>query len=155
MKRLTIFAAILAAYGFFAVTPAQPAKAENQKVRQFIEKVPVVRRMIGSSEENEVVRLVNIERQRAGLRPLNVSERLMVDARSWSNTQASRSRMYHSKMGYRENVAMGQRTPNEVVRVWMNSPGHRRNIMSPSISTIGVGLAYSSGGRPYWTQTFM
>jgi uncharacterized protein YkwD len=57
-------------------------------------------------------------------------------------------------MGYAENVAYGQSTPSEVVRTWMNSPGHRKNILASNRNTIGVGLAYSANGRPYWTQVF-
>lgn len=62
--------------------------------------------------------------------------------------------MYHSRNGYGENVAYGQRDAQEVMRAWMNSRGHRNNILSGRYSQIGVGLAYSRSGRPYWTQTF-
>ena len=50
-----------------------------------------------------------------------------------------------------ENIAMGQRTPSEVVSAWMNSPGHRANILNASYTRIGVG--YVSDGN-YWTQMF-
>lgn len=51
-----------------------------------------------------------------------------------------------------ENIAMGQKTPEEVVKGWMNSPGHRANIMSTSFTHIGVG--YAANGN-YWTQQFI
>jgi uncharacterized protein YkwD len=54
-----------------------------------------------------------------------------------------------------ENIAYGQRTPAEVMRDWMNSPGHRNNILSRSFSQIGVGLAKNSSGVCYWTQQFI
>ncbi len=54
-----------------------------------------------------------------------------------------------------ENIAMGQRTASEVMNAWMNSPGHRNNILSPSFSEIGVGLAKGPNGRLYWTQMFI
>jgi uncharacterized YkwD family protein len=49
-----------------------------------------------------------------------------------------------------ENIAMGQRSPEEVMTQWMNSEGHRKNIMNPSFTTIGVG--YTNG---YWVQEFI
>jgi uncharacterized YkwD family protein len=54
-----------------------------------------------------------------------------------------------------ENIAKGQRTAQEVVTAWMNSSGHRANILSPSYMEIGVGLAKDSAGRCYWTQMFI
>lgn len=51
-----------------------------------------------------------------------------------------------------ENIAMGQRTPEEVVKAWMNSEGHRKNILSPNYNYIGVG--YVAQGN-YWTQEFI
>lgn len=54
-----------------------------------------------------------------------------------------------------ENIAMGQRTPQEVVQAWMNSPGHRSNILNKNFTEIGVGLAKDANGNPYWTQMFI
>jgi uncharacterized protein YkwD len=51
-----------------------------------------------------------------------------------------------------ENIAQGQRTPQEVVQAWMNSPGHRKNILSRDFTHIGVG--YESQGN-HWTQMFI
>ena len=51
-----------------------------------------------------------------------------------------------------ENIAMGQTTPEQVVQAWMNSPGHRENIMNSSFTHIGVG--YVASGN-YWTQMFI
>ena len=53
-----------------------------------------------------------------------------------------------------ENIASGQRTPEAVVTAWMNSPGHKANIMSTNFSKIGVGYVTNSNGTPYWTQMF-
>jgi len=53
-----------------------------------------------------------------------------------------------------ENIASGQRTPEAVVTAWMNSEGHRANILSSNFSKIGVGYATNSNGTPYWTQIF-
>ncbi|NLV49342.1 MAG: SafA/ExsA family spore coat assembly protein [Clostridiales bacterium] len=54
-----------------------------------------------------------------------------------------------------ENIAYGQRTPQEVMNSWMNSPGHRSNILNRTYNQIGVGVAKSSNGTFYWTQMFI
>jgi len=54
-----------------------------------------------------------------------------------------------------ENIAYGQRTAKEVVNAWMNSPGHRANILSRSYTETGVGAAKKANGTLYWTQMFM
>jgi uncharacterized protein YkwD len=51
-------------------------------------------------------------------------------------------------------VAYGQRTPAEVMDAWMNSPGHRANILNCQFKEIGVGVVPDSNGRLYWTQDF-
>ena len=53
-----------------------------------------------------------------------------------------------------ENIAMGQDNPEIVVSEWMNSPGHRENILSPNFTFIGVGYYVDTDGTPYWTQIF-
>ncbi|NLM13008.1 MAG: hypothetical protein GX209_04600, partial [Epulopiscium sp.] len=54
-----------------------------------------------------------------------------------------------------ENIAKGQQTPAQVMNAWMNSPGHRSNILGTSYTQIGVGLATSKNGTKYWTQMFI
>ena len=78
----------------------------------------------------------------------------MAVSESWSQTQANRKRMYHSRNGYGENVAFGQPTSYDVMNAWMNSRGHRQNILSSRYDSIGVGYVVASNGRPYWTQSF-
>lgn len=53
-----------------------------------------------------------------------------------------------------ENIAMGQRSAEEVVTDWMNSEGHRRNIMNPTFTRIGVGCYQDAAGRMHWVQMF-
>jgi uncharacterized protein YkwD len=53
-----------------------------------------------------------------------------------------------------ETVATGQTSPEQVVREWMNSPDHRRNILDPNFRSMGVGYVTSSSGRSYWAQEF-
>ncbi|HAS92319.1 MAG TPA: hypothetical protein DCS12_08850 [Clostridiales bacterium] len=122
-----------------------------------------------SNYEKQVVELVNVERQKNGLAPLTLDPAISNVARiksqdmSANNYFAHQSPTYGSagdmlaKHGIRytawgENIAAGQRTPEEVVNAWMNSPGHRANILASHFTKIGVG--YVNNGRPYWTQMF-
>lgn len=54
-----------------------------------------------------------------------------------------------------ENIAAGHQTPEAVVSEWMNSPGHRENIMNPSFTQLGVGIAFGGGYGIYWVQLFI
>lgn len=53
-----------------------------------------------------------------------------------------------------ENIAWRQRSPEEVMNGWMNSSGHRANILNPNFKNIGVAYYVGSNGRTYWTQLF-
>jgi uncharacterized YkwD family protein len=116
------------------------------------------------------VRLVNIERQKAGLSPLSVSNKLSDVARLKSKDMADNRYFSHTSptygspfdmmkqfgISYRtagENIAKGYLSAESVVNGWMNSSGHRANILNPSFGTIGVG-AYKTGNTFYWTQMF-
>lgn len=132
-------------------------------------KIPVIET---KSIESEVVRLVNIERAKTGLPALKENWQLSRIARYKSQDMINKNYFSHYSPTYGspfdmiesfgikfsaagENIAMGQRTPQEVMNAWMNSPGHRSNILSPSYTEIGVGLAKDKLGRCYWTQMFI
>ncbi|WP_250278662.1 CAP domain-containing protein [[Clostridium] colinum] len=120
-----------------------------------------------SNVEQEVVRLVNIERQKAGLAPLKMDTQLSKVARLKSEDMKKKGYFSHTSPTYGspfdmlkqfnityktagENIAKGQRTAQQVVDAWMNSEGHRRNILSKSFTHIGVGNTSN-----YWTQLFI
>ncbi len=122
--------------------------------------------------ESEVVRLVNVERLKHGLQALTENWELSRIARYKSADMAAKNYFSHTSPTYGspfrmmesfgikyssagENIAMGQRTPQEVMTGWMNSSGHRANILSPSYTQIGVGLAKNQSGKAYWTQMFI
>ena len=122
-----------------------------------------------SSFEREVVRLVNEVRIKNGLKPLTENWELsrvaryksqdMVDNRYFSHTSPTYGTPFQMikafGLTYRtagENIAYGQRTPQAVVNAWMNSSGHRANILNAAYTQIGVG--YVSSGH-YWTQMFI
>ena len=119
--------------------------------------------------ENEVIRLVNEQRAKNGLKALTANWELsrvaryksqdMVDNRYFSHTSPTYGTPFQMikafGLSYRtagENIAYGQRTPQAVVNAWMNSSGHRANILNASYTQIGVG--YVSNGH-YWTQLFI
>lgn len=125
-----------------------------------------------STMENQVVTLVNQERAKRGLSQLKVNSTLAYVARLKSQDMVNRNYFSHTSPTYGspftmmqhyglrfsaagENIAMGQRTAQEVMNAWMNSPGHRANILSPSYTQIGVGCAKTSSGVLYWTQEFI
>lgn len=122
-----------------------------------------------SSFEKEVVRLVNEARVQNGLQPLTENWELsrvaryksqdMVDYRYFSHTSPTYGTPFQMikafGLSYRtagENIAYGQRTPQAVVNAWMDSNGHRANILNASYKQIGVG--YVANGH-YWTQMFI
>lgn len=121
------------------------------------------------SFEREVIRLVNEIRVQNGLKPLTEHWELsrvaryksqdMVDNRYFSHTSPTYGSPFQMikafGLSFRmagENIAYGQRTPQAVVNAWMNSSGHRANILNASYTQIGVG--YVAAGH-YWTQMFI
>ena len=103
--------------------------------------------------ERKVIELTNAERQKFGLAILKVSPHLLNNCRQWAGNMASRRSMYHSNMDFGgENIAWNQSSPEEVVTSWMNSPGHRANILRTGFRSIGVSMVSSNG--PYWCQQF-
>ncbi|WP_242866779.1 SafA/ExsA family spore coat assembly protein [Abyssisolibacter fermentans] len=122
--------------------------------------------------EREVINLTNQQRQKNGLPPLKYNWQLSRVARYKSADMRDKNYFSHTSPTYGspakmisdfglkytamgENIAMGQRTAWEVVDGWMNSSGHRANILNKNYTEIGVGYAKSSSGKTYWTQMFI
>jgi uncharacterized YkwD family protein/spore coat assembly protein SafA len=123
-------------------------------------------------QENEVIRLVNVERAKYGLPALKANWELSRVARYKSQDMVNKGYFAHQSPTYGspftmmqsfgisyssagENIAKGQRTPAEVMNSWMSSPGHRSNILKASYTQIGVGLAKDKNGIACWTQMFI
>jgi len=136
----------------------EPAKQEDTKAQSGL-----------SAFEQQVVDLTNKERTSRGLKALQVDTELSKVARAKSTDMAQKGYFAHNSPTYGspfdmmkqfgityksagENIAKGQRTPQEVVTAWMNSEGHRANILNGSFTHIGVG--YVSNGN-IWTQQFI
>lgn len=104
-----------------------------------------------SIDEAELWRLTNLERVRAGVKPLALNATLQMSARQWAVNMASRERMYHSADNVWENIAAGQVTPAETVDDWMGSTGHRRNLLDPGRTVAGMAVATGVvSGTRYW-----
>jgi uncharacterized protein YkwD len=118
---------------------------------------------------NEVFLLTNIEREKAGLAVFRQSTSLTRTAKIRANELTSL--FSHDRPDGRdcftafdengvdyfaagENIAMGQRSPKQVVDGWMNSPGHRANILDSGYGHLGVGVAADENGTYYWVQNF-
>ncbi len=121
-----------------------------------------------SSYADQVLKLVNQERAKAGLPALTTNKTLQAAAnkraqeivQSFSHTRPDGSSTFtvldDYGISYRsagENIAYGQRTPADVMNAWMNSPGHRANILKDGFGKVGIGV-YKVNGTLYWTQVF-
>ncbi|WP_433826437.1 CAP domain-containing protein [Actinoplanes sp. CA-015351] len=158
LRRFALAAALIApaALGLatMSVSPAQAAPAKTSE----------------TVLQNEINRLINIQRVSNGCAALKVDAKLTVAARGHSAFMAQTGTFSHTGRGNSnfvaraktagytspsaENVAYGYRTAAQVVNGWMKSPGHRTNIVNCKSKTVGVGAVYSANGTPYYTQDF-
>ena len=126
---------------------------------------------IGSYEQ-QVVDLVNKERAAAGLSALKINTKLSSVAEKKAEDLRDKNYFSHTSPTYGspfdmmkqfgitytaagENIAKGQKTPSAVMNGWMNSEGHRANIMNSNYTEIGVGYVTDSNGNTYWVQMFI
>ena len=122
-----------------------------------------------TSFAHQVVALVNAERKKAGLSEVTLDEKVEAAAlvraketeQSFSHTRPNGSNfstaLKEQGVSYRgsgENIAWGQKTPEDVMKAWMNSEGHRANILNARFTKIGVGYYQNARGTNYWTQLF-
>lgn len=153
-------------------TEQQPAN-QTPEVKQVETKQQTTAATTSSnvSYEERVAQLVNVEREKNGLQPLTFDSSISNVARAKSKDMADNNYFAHQSPTYGsagdmlrnfginwsawgENIASGQDTPEEVVNAWMNSEGHRANILSSNFGKIGVGYVTNGSGTPYWTQLF-
>ncbi|MGD6779473.1 CAP domain-containing protein [Sutcliffiella horikoshii] len=139
----------------------EPADDNQQQAEESTEGI--------SETEMKVIELTNAERRKNGLSDLKADASLSNVARDKSKDMQTNNYFSHTSpthgspfdmmrdygISYNtagENIAMGQRSPEEVVQAWMDSEGHRKNILTPDFTHIGVG--YVEEGN-YWTQMFI
>lgn len=125
-----------------------------------------------NSEASQVIKLVNDERSKNGLSPLkenkelskvaNIKAQDMIDKNYFDHVSPTYGTPFDmmKKFGINytfagENIAYGQKTPSEVMNSWMNSEGHRANILNSNYTEIGIGIARNNDGTPYWVQMFI
>lgn len=159
-------------WGEWETTKTATASSDGEQIRRCsvcgkTESKSIPKTMNASSYTDEVVRLVNIERAKYGLSPLTSNSTLAEYAHlrsteivsNFDHVRPDGSSPLDYVMSLRgiytsgENIAYGQSSPERVVTAWMNSPGHRANILNGKFTMIGVGC-YESGGTLYWTQIF-
>ncbi|MDA1986583.1 CAP domain-containing protein [Bacillus cereus group sp. BcHK104] len=145
--------------------PAEQKPAEQKPAEQ----KPAEEAKSLSEFEQRVVELTNAERAKQGLPALKIDTELSKVARIKSEDMQKNNYFDHNSPTYGspfdmmkkfgisytsagENIAQGQRTPEEVVQAWMNSAGHRANILNNGFTHIGVGYVESGN---YWTQQFI
>lgn len=121
--------------------------------------------------ESEVVKLVNNERRKKGLKDLSINHELTKIAKLKSDDFINNNYFAHNSPTYGspfdmlkqfgvnyksagENIASGQTTANEAFNTWLGSEGHKQNMLNPSFNQTGVGIAKDKNGRLYWTQLF-
>lgn len=155
-------AALVALAGASCTSPrAAPVAPTRVPLGEAPDEAEVVERLLSAH---------NAERARKRLSPLALNPELAEAARRHALDMANRRKMSHSggdrsspfdrmtRVGYRygraaENVAAGQADVESVMRDWMKSPGHRRNILG-AYSEIGVARAIAADGTSYWCATF-
>jgi len=120
-----------------------------------------------------ILELTNEVRQKEGLKPVQLDAHLMLASQWLAYDMASKNYFDHvdsrqRTLRYRleafgawftracENISAGQRTGDEVFQGWMNSPGHRKNILNPDVTQMGLGVAtnIASTYRTYWVMDF-
>ena len=135
----------LCATVLLAADPAGQAAPAPEAEKPQVELVPV--------EEN-IIHYTNHHRQRYGLPPLEIDPGLLESARKHATWMTQYRTLQHTRAGVAENIAMGQRNSEEAVRDWMNSSGHRANILNRRHRRIGVAAYQMPGGRIFWCQQF-
>lgn len=174
MKLIPIVTIVATVMGITASSIA-PANAQWWRRTPRPSPVPTQQPVQSSKNGNvqqQILTLVNVERKKANLQPLTLNSQLgqaaqnhtndMVSKRYFSHTSPSGGTMtsrvnatgyVYSTIG--ENIAAGSSTANATMTQWMNSPGHRANILNPKFRELGVGYAPSNDQyRYYWTQVF-
>jgi uncharacterized protein YkwD len=149
---LVTMSAALVAGAFLSSTPASAATTS------------------AATLEAKVITLTNDARVKAGCGTLRTEAKLTNAARAHSTDMATRNYFSHTGLngstfvarstaaGYTtpvgENIAWGYKTAESVMTGWMNSAGHKANILNCKAKAVGVGIAYKADGTPYWTQVF-
>ena len=150
---------LLAGCGLLLVLSGSPAQEKAQPFEQ-------------TKEEVKILELTNLERKKDGKAALKLNAELSKIARAHSENMARQEKLEHkldnkdifdraraAKFKYLvigENIGYGEKglTPAAMVKLWMDSKGHRENILFPEFKEIGIGIAHDKAGQPYFTEVF-
>ncbi len=148
---------------------------QDSNIKPSMKNTPAVTpQLLAQSDiQAQLLQLLNAERQKIGAPPLRISSQLAQAAQRHADDMAKNNFLSHEgsdgstmesriqETGYAfsaiaENVAGGQPTPESVIQTWLNSSGHRRNMLNPEYTEIGIGYATNSSSQytHYWTQVF-
>jgi uncharacterized protein YkwD len=158
-----------------AALSASAIPIQNSNIKPSMKNTPAVTpQLLAQSDfQAQLLQLLNAERQKIGAPPLRISSQLAQAAQRHADDMANNNFLSHEgsdgstmesriqETGYAfsaiaENVAGGQPTPESVIQTWLNSSGHRRNMLNPEYTEIGIGYATNSSSQytHYWTQVF-
>lgn len=187
MRRTLAFitALVVALLAFSSLSPTSTSAQTSQPASFYYVYLPAVSKTDGSSGLadqaliNEQLAIINAERAAAGCGPLALNPKLTAAAQGHSEDMAARNYFSHTSLdgtspsqrvtraGYDwqmtgENIAAGHATVAGVMQRWMDSDGHRANILNCSYTEVGIGHTYQAddtfprepGYRHYWTQNF-
>jgi uncharacterized protein YkwD len=136
-----------------AAAPAKAAAKDQDDKNVKSRKNKLVPFQLTEVEEG-ILKRTNAERAKFGLVSLEIDRDLMQSARQHAKWMAQNNSMVHTSRPVAENIAMGQANSTSVLQSWMNSSGHRANILNRSYRKIGVALFRSASGTPFWCQQF-
>ena len=105
--------------------------------------------------ETAIIQQTNATRAKYGRPPLVVDQSLLKSARRHARWMTYNRTMRHTSAGVAENIAQGQRSTSQVMQAWMNSAGHRANILNRNYGRIGVAAYRSPDGKTFWCQQFL
>lgn len=114
---------------------------------------PTVESQLGPVEKN-IIERTNAERARHGLRRLIPDLGLLSSARRHASWMTRSRRLQHTSAPVGENIALGQNNSQEAVRSWMNSSGHRANMLNAGYTRVGAAAYTANDGRIYWCIQF-
>lgn len=160
----------------FEITTQATTKPQFETTTETTTKEATTETTISSSNQQtgsyaqQVLNLVNAERAKNNLSPLTLSSSVSKVAQIKAEDMKNNNYFSHTSPTYGspfemlkqfgvsyktagENIAKGQKTPEAVVNAWMNSAGHRANILNKNYTQLGVG--YTGGSSPYWVQMFI
>lgn len=139
-----MFASLTLALSLVAAAPAETA--DQPAAQAAVDLHPV---------EDALIDRTNQERRRFGLRPLRLDLGLLRSARRHGSWMARSRNLRHTSAMVAENIAMGQQSSSEAVQSWMNSPGHRANMLNASYSRVGAAAYTANNGQVYWCIQFL